>query len=106
MPDDDQIRLRGMWKEYGEACPHYRSYFDGVGQCLNNERRSCEYEVGGFCQEWRDILDEWHEEEKYLCRTCLTLRPGDERVAEGKSCEVCAGAYTLPERIQALRGKS
>ncbi|GAF85526.1 unnamed protein product [marine sediment metagenome] len=105
MSDGDQMRLTGMWKEYGERCPHYRSDPDGVGRCLNNEMRSCEYELGNFCQEWRDILEEWHKEAKDLCQTCFKLRPGDERVAEGKPCEVCAGDGTLPARIRSLQGR-
>lgn len=106
MSDGDQIRLKGMWTEYGEACPHYRGSPAGPGTCIQNENRSCEYELGNFCQEWRDILEEWHKEEKYLCPTCLTLCPGDEQVAKGKSCRVCAGDYTLPSRIRSMQGRA
>jgi len=106
MSDGDQMRLTGIWKEYGERCPHYRSDHEGVGQCLNNERRACEYELGNFCQEWRNILNEWHAEEKDLCQTCFKLRPGDERVAQGKPCEVCAGDGTLASRLREMEKKA
>jgi len=91
MTGGNQIRLRGMWKEYGEACLHYRGDSDGVGRCVANEMRLCEYELGRFCQEWRDILEEWHREEKSLCPRCFRLRPGDPLVARGKPCHVCSG---------------
>ena len=100
MTEGDQIRLRGMWKEYGERCPHYRGDSEGVGRCVANEMRPCEYELGRFCQEWRDILEEWHREEKNLCPRCLRLRPGDPLVARGKPCQACSGDRSLTGRIE------
>lgn len=83
-----QASLVGVWRVRVDGCPHYHGRPEGPAACELNEMRTCELEVGNPCQIFREIVTEW---EKELCPECLQFRPGDERVANGMKCGICAG---------------
>lgn len=56
-----QARLKGMWVNFTEGCPHLIKRPD-VNRCSINDCRACRYELDETCDVFRQILAEWKEE--------------------------------------------
>ncbi len=70
-----QTRLRGMWVDPHENCPHHIGQPDSVSLCGEDagERRPCIYEVhrgDEYCPIFREVLREMHDETPAVCVAC------------------------------------
>ena len=60
---EKQARLKGMWLELFEGCPHRMAYwYEEVDRCEMNEMRVCVLECGEHCDMLSEIIAEWAEE--------------------------------------------
>lgn len=59
---DTQLRLRGMWKDPVDGCPHLVKCQEGPYRCDMQDMTVCSYELDKPCEVFQQILDEeWSE---------------------------------------------
>lgn len=89
-----QAALKGVWRNK-DGCPHRCN--GTVDLCEEMEMSPCLYETGsGPCETFQEVLEEWRIDYE-ICSECFQTRPGDERIAAGMKCGVCAGYGSYQE---------
>jgi len=56
-----QSSLKGVWRKTIDGCPHLHNFEEGPARCDLQDMTVCVYELGGRCDIFREILEEWKE---------------------------------------------